>query len=403
MPLDPSSLHQLTDSEVQALVAQSEQIRTLESRRRLAQELANLGFWELDLVNNRLYWCDEIYRIFEVTPAEFGASYESFLGFVHPDDREFVDTSYRDSVKLRKSYNIAHRLLLQDGRIKWVNERGRTQYNDAGQPVRSCGTVLDITEIKELEQELFQTQKMETLGRFASGIAHDINNYLTGISGWSEVLKQSAVCGQEETIRNLQHAVRRCTALTDQLLAFSRNEPVRFTPVSLTAVLEEVIPLLRNMISDDIHIEISNNIDDACILGDQTRITQILMNLVSNAVDAVSGHGTIHVSTRMENRQCPAIATGPQSADSLHDVLIEVSDDGPGIPKDVLPRIFDPMFTSKPRGKGTGLGLAIVHGAVQQHHGQITVKSSPSGSGTTFQVFLPIEPKGTALPRPRQG
>ena len=136
-----------------------EELKESERKLKEAQQIAHLGCWELDMVSNTLNWSDEIYRIFNLEPLEFGASYEAFLDMVHPEDRAFVDTAYTDSVKNKTTYDIVHRLIMKDGSVKYVNERCKTEYDENSNPLRSLGTVLDITELKRTEEELQEYRK----------------------------------------------------------------------------------------------------------------------------------------------------------------------------------------------------------------------------------------------------
>ncbi|MDM8521865.1 response regulator [Desulfococcaceae bacterium HSG8] len=251
------------------------------------------------------------------------------------------------------------------------------------------GIARDITRDLEIEDQLRQSQKMEAIGTLAGGIAHDFNNILTGILGYAELGLMGSDPGNP--VMNKLEAIRksgeRARDLVARILAFSRAEEQVASPVRVDLILREALKLLRPAIPST--IEIQQRIDKNCtILGDPTRIHQVIMNLCTNANHAMyASGGVLDLSLAI-------VKIGGESAVPLRIppggyVKLTVSDSGPGIPRENLARIFDPYFTTKEKSKGTGLGLSVVHGIVRSHGGTVTVKSK-IGSGTEFEVYLPV-------------
>ncbi len=252
----------------------------------------------------------------------------------------------------------------------------------------------DITRDKEIEQQLLHSQKMESIGTLAGGIAHDFNNLLTTMLGYAELLKAELPPGQPSHVKveQIERSARRAAELTSNLLAFSRRKPSQTTVCDLGELVKEAIALVRFSMPSSIEIKTNIAQNIPFVEADPTQIQQVLINLMLNARDALPEKGgCIVVSTEAgEDSMNPVIKGGPRYA------VIEVEDNGSGIPKECLPRIFEPFYTTKEVGKGTGLGLAMVYGIVKGHGGFIEVSSAPD-CGSIFSVFLP-ETKKPPLP-----
>ena len=378
-----------------------------EELHREAQRIAQIGHWALDLGPNRLVWSDEVFRIFEIDQAHFGASYEAFLDTIHPDDREVVNQAYTTSLRDRRPYEITHRLLFPDGRVKYVHERCHTSYDEEGNPIRSIGTVQDVTRLKEAETEkekferqLRHTHKMEAIGTLASGIAHDFNNVLTPILGYAGMVLEDLP--EEGTARRhlaeVLAAARRAADLVRQILTFCRQSEQEFRPLRLQPIIKEALRLLRASVPTT--IEIRQDIDAAsgAVSADPTQIHQVVMNLCTNAYHAMRETGGVLGVALRQLAVEPgdyAVRLGLSPGDY---VRIDVSDTGHGMTEAVRDRIFEPYFTTKGPGEGTGLGLSIVDGIVRGHGGYVTVYSE-AGRGSAFHVYLPCTPE-TARPTP---
>jgi len=259
----------------------------------------------------------------------------------------------------------------------------------------------DVTERRKLEEQLMRAQRMEAIGTLSGGVAHDFNNILTVILGHTEVLLQNLQSLPEEYshLQSIDEASRRASALTRQLLAFSRKQVLQPRVFNLNGLIVDLDKMLRRMISEDVELHTTTDPSLGATRADPGQIEQVVMNLVVNARDAIKGGGRITIETAnvdLDNeyvRAHPGARTGPH-------IMLAVSDTGEGISADVMPHIFEPFFTTKEVGKGTGLGLSTVYGIVRQSGGNVFVYSQ-QGRGTTFKVYLPrVDEPAPAAPQP---
>ncbi len=259
-------------------------------------------------------------------------------------------------------------------------------------------SVVDITaraqaerEREALQDQLRHAQKVETIGRIAGGISHDINNLLTPILAGAELLMadQEATEPPPEALEQILGAARRIKDLTQKLLAFSRRQDLSREVVHLGTVISDFQKLLRRTLGTQIEVRFSEAGDAGLVRVDVGQIEQVLMNLAVNARDAMPSGGTLGFDVR--NAPPSALARIPDSLSTGDFVLLTVTDSGTGMTAEVRDHLFEPFFTTKPVGKGTGLGLPTVFGIVKQHGGHIAVESAP-GRGTSFLVFLPRHP-----------
>ncbi len=250
--------------------------------------------------------------------------------------------------------------------------------------------IRDISERRALEQQLRQSQKMETVGRLAGGVAHDFNNLLTAIQGYTALLQSALPEGSEERemTEEVFSAVQRASRLTMQLLTFSRHEIPNTTPLDLNSIVDEMEKMLRRLIGEHVVLETSLNPKLGQIGGDRSRVEQVITNLVINAADAMPDGGTLVIRTEIVHIDQEQ-ADRPTVPDEGNYALLSVEDQGQGMDSDTLSQIFEPFFTTKAPGSGTGLGLATVYGIVKQSDGHIAVESEP-GKGTTFRIYLPV-------------
>jgi len=249
---------------------------------------------------------------------------------------------------------------------------------------RLKGTIItyrDITQRLLMERQLNQSIKMEAIGRLAGGIAHDFNNILQVIFGYSDLLYQlSKENESSDYIRNIIETGERAEKLVQQLMAFCRMEDKEKEVLVLDSTINRVFDMLQRLTGDTMILKLELNTPDSRILGDNIQLEQILVNLVVNAKDAMNGKGTLYIRTYLKNQ------------DSTNWVIMEVEDNGPGIPVKIQEKIFDPFFSTKDVGKGTGMGLATVFGIVKNHGGMIHLEST-HGAGALFQIRFPLYEK----------
>lgn len=274
-------------------------------------------------------------------------------------------------------------LEFRDGRV--VERYSQPQRID-GVPVGRVWSFRDVSERKQLEEQLRQSQKMEAIGQLAGGIAHDFNNLLTVINGYCDLLLENDVSSWRESVKEIREAGQRASKLTEQLLTFGRRSRFQSRIVRLNDVIAESEKLLRRLIGEQIKLVVNLDPAVATIKADTNQLEQVLMNLAVNARDAMPNGGTLTISTSLASSTMPT--TEVMSLASKPFAQMEISDTGVGISKEDQARIFEPFFTSKAVGKGSGLGLSVVHGIMQQHNGMIRVTSQP-GRGATFTLLFP--------------
>lgn len=241
---------------------------------------------------------------------------------------------------------------------------------------------------QKLEVALLQGQKLQAMGTLAGGIAHDFNNILYAIIGYVEMARED-VTKDSLIYKNLGKVLdgaHRGQELVSRILAFSRRQHHQFDILNLTSTIEAALALLRPTIPASVIIHFTPHID-VSILGDQTQIHQVLVNLINNAVDAMDGEGTITIKIAHVAAHDPLLKQFAETKEQNY-CKIEITDTGHGMDQHTMERIFEPFFTTKEVGKGTGLGLSIVHSIIQEHEGEITVHSQ-LGHGTTFMILLP--------------
>jgi len=388
----------LTHEDVTEQVEQERRITESQKSLAFAQHIAQLGNWELDLQTNHLRWSDEIFRIFEIDKNNFDASYETFLAAVHPEDRDIVHATYNESLITKQPYDIEHRLVFADGRIKYVHERCENFFDETGKPIRSVGTMQDVTELtlarlneKSQIEKIEHVQRLESLGVLAGGIAHDFNNLLTVIMGNAALANKHTTENTEAKhfISNIESTSERAASLCKQMLAYSGKGKFIVKPVQLGELVEDMSQLLMVSIAKNIVMRFDLNKQIPAVDADVTQMQQIIMNLVINASEAIGERsGSIAIATgvvRADKAYLTSTFIDEDLPEGLY-VYLEVSDTGVGMDETTKKRLFDPFYTTKFTGRG--LGMAAVLGIVRGHHGAIKVYSE-LGKGSTFKVLLP--------------
>ncbi|MEO6873998.1 MAG: PAS domain-containing protein, partial [Opitutaceae bacterium] len=356
--------------------------------------LARIGGWEVDLKTKRVTWTSEMHRIHEVNedyqPTLDDIRWLFPAGFIESFDQT-------DPVVRVDMFDRELPLVTVKGRNIWVRVLGRTEIHD-GHPTRVHGALQDITaqhasesDRRTLELQLFQAQKMETLGTLSGGIAHDFNNLLTGILGYHELAADSIPDDHpaRACLAEARNASLRARELVEQILTFSRqSSKAEHGAMDLTSVVEEARRFLRATLPANITIEATIDPNCRSVLADGTQIHQVILNLGSNASHAMRSHGgTLRLNLQpweIDNDQALRLSDLRPG----HYVRLSMSDTGHGMDDATRRRIFEPFFTTKNTQEGTGLGLAVVHSIVKTHRGAIVVESV-IGLGTTFHVYLP--------------
>ena len=276
----------------------------------------------------------------------------------------------------------------KDGTHVIVLITATSDLNESGKITAFRGIIKDITEWKRLEQQLFQAQKMEAVGQLAGGIAHDFNNILTAIIGYGNLLKAHLQEGPPTKYLNyILESADRAARLIQDLLAFSRRQMISPRLVDLNVIIRGIENILSRLIGEDIELSVQLYDGDLPVIADSTQIEQVLMNLATNARDAMAEGGSLFISNELTYIDERFIKTYGYGRAGEY-ALITVSDTGAGMDQKIKEKIFEPFFTTKEVGKGTGLGLSMVYGIVKQHNGYINVYSE-SGRGTTFRIYLP--------------
>ncbi len=352
------------------------------------ERLTRTGGWSYDLEIKKISWTDEVYRIHGLSKDYDPNDPRRNLSFISPKYQAAIDTAFQKAITYGEPYDLELELITPQDKSKWVRTSGTAEWED-GKLIRVFGHMTDVSEKLQLEQQLQQAQKMESVGRLAGGVAHDYNNLLSVILGYSELAmnKVDADSKLHADLMEIFKAGERSRDITRQLLAFARKQTIAPEVLDLNTSVEVMLKILRRLIGEDICLNWKPASEVWPIRIDPSQIDQILANLCVNARDAISGVGEITMETKsvcLGDDFCLA-HTGFRPGEY---VSLKVSDNGIGIEADNLDKIFEPFFTTKGSDKGTGLGLAMVYGIVKQNNGFIDVNSEP-GKGTTFTLYFP--------------
>lgn len=323
-----------------------------------------------------------------------GLSTDSLIGHnlqkcVHPDDLpKFLRCL--EMVRAGRFSQLEWRCRHRDGRWVWMETYQNPILNSNGELTHIVCCTRDISQRKTIEEQYRQSQKLEAIGQLAGGVAHDFNNLLTVVNGYSELALQMLDSDHPARglIQEVVHAGFRGAGLTQQLLAFSRKQILRVENLDLNAVIVGMQRMLLRLINEDISLETELVPNLPLVRGDSTQLSQVLINLVVNARDAMPRGGKLTLATHPVRIGAADAENWPEAHPGMY-VRLDVIDTGCGMDRATRGRIFEPFFTTKPTGAGTGLGLSTVHGIVHQHGGFLTVDSEP-GQGTSFHLFFPV-------------
>jgi PAS domain S-box-containing protein len=370
----------------------------IESRERLiaAQRIAKMGDFTWDVSSGEVTWSDALFDLLRYEKSETFDYARINAKIHHPEDRERITRWFEDCIASGREElpPNEYRVIRKDGQILFVRTVGMVQQRPGIKP-RIFATLQDITEIKQMDKErehlkaqLFQAQKMESVGRLAGGVAHDYNNMLSVILGYTMMALEKTDPSDplHADLKSVLNAAMCSADITRQLLAFARQQTISPKVIDLNHAIESMLKMLRRLIGEDIDLAWRPGVAVWPVKIDPSQVDQILANLCVNARDAIADVGKVTIETKNCSFDAAYCADHEDFVPGDF-VLLAVSDDGAGIEPENLDKIFEPFYTTKGIGEGTGLGLATVYGIVKQNNGFINVYTEP-GKGTTFKIYL---------------
>ena len=376
---------------------ESELQRTAE-RLQLGAQAAHLTLYDRDLNTGTFVWMAGT-EGFGFAAGEIGPKVEWWEDRLHPTDRERVLSSLQTAVSGQTSrWAAEYRFRRRDGTYATVSDSALINRSSEDIPLRMLGTMADVTERIRVEADLRRSLRLEALGRLGGGVAHELNNALTSIIGFGDLLERSLASSDDrreytgQLLKSAWHSAR----LVRELLAFSQREVVRPASLDLNAVVRRLVPLLQPLLGERIAVVpvLASSPPPAPALADEGQLEQALLTLALNARDAMPEGGRLTLETlggTVPGTRIRELHPGAASAGEYATVVL--TDTGHGMAPEVVERIFEPFYTTKGVGEGTGLGLAAAYGAIRQNDGYISVSSEP-GRGSAFRIDLPVAPGG---------
>lgn len=377
-----------------------EDLKQSEERHHFYLEAIDSANWSYRFDSRELEISDDWKERFGYQDVRDSSKMDFWLPLISDDDRERLIVAYRTFLKAgQDSVYEEFRIRSKDDRHRWIRAQGKlVEWDTAGQPVRMVGIVTDVTDLRnsqdektQLQHQLFQAQKMETIGQLTGGIAHDFNNMLASIIGYTNLVMDRGKDQLDDKLKDylseVSRAGQQAQNLVGNMLSFGREGSTEDAPASLSSLVNDTLKLLKPSLPSSIELEIDTPDELSSVRTNPVKLTQLLMNLCINAKDAMNGIGRLGIKvsqTEITGENCSAC----RKAVIGSFVELQVSDSGNGISNQLLPHIFDPFFTTKEVGRGSGMGLSMVHKIMHEIGGHILVESS-IGVGTRFRLFFP--------------
>jgi two-component system, cell cycle sensor histidine kinase and response regulator CckA len=372
----------------------AETLRQSQERLQLALKAARMGTWWWDVPSNVLTWDTGLQKLYSLGSGETVTSYEQFINRVHADDRGFVESSVNAALHGSGGLDYEFRIVLPDGRVRWLADQGRVVRDQNGKLLYMTGVCMDVTERKQVEERLRQAQRMESVGQLAGGIAHEANNMMSVVLGCADyVLRRSDLSEPvRQDVEQIWTAANRTASITQQLLAFSRRQVLQPQVLDLNDTVRSLEPILTRTLGESrgLRMHLSSGLWQ--VRADPGQLEQVLINLTLNARDAMLDGGRLTIETM--NVVLDEAYVASKSVETLKSgnyAALIVNDTGHGMDRETLSRVFEPFFTTKGVGQGTGLGLSTVYGIVKQSGGFVWAYSEP-GLGSTFKLYFPVVP-----------
>jgi two-component system, LuxR family, sensor kinase FixL len=378
-------LEELVQERTRELMRTNKALEITRDNLNRAQAVAHVGSWYLDIVNNTLVWSDETYRIFGLVIGS-PLDYEKFLEIIHPDDRGHVNRCWHGALR-QEPYDIEHRIVV-GGKIKWVRENAQVEFDKRGKAIRGIGTVQDITERKqkeddsrELQNELMHISRVATLGELTAALAHELNQPLMAIMSNAQAA-QRFMARKDPNLNEISDILsdiikddKRASDIINKLRALLRKSELEFTILNINDVIREVISLVRSdMLIKNISLSTQLKDEIPPMSGDRTQLQQVILNLILNSFEAMKGvdSKSLCVRTKQENEEF---------------ITVNVEDSGIGIDEKGIENLLKPFFTTKK--EGLGMGLSINKAIIEAHGGSLWARNNPD-RGATFYFTLPI-------------
>ena len=357
------------------------------------------AFWIRSADMTKVHYISPAFeRIWGRSPESLYGNPQLWADYIFPEDRERVLGAYATLMREAASLDMEYRIMRPGGELRWVRLRGFQVRDASNKLIRLTGIVTDITERKQFEAQLFQSQKLEIVGRLAGGIAHEFNSILTAIIGQSELLLRDLPAGSPlgKNAAQISKAAGRAATLTRQLLAYGRKQILQPEILNLNDVLVAMNDTFHHITGDDVETHIVPAPGLHAVKADAGQIEQVILEIVVNARDAMPNGGKLTFETANISLDQESVGRYPELKAGEY-VMLAITDTGPGMSEEVKARLFEPFFTTKGIGEGTGLGLSTCYGITKQSGGHISVYSEP-GRGTVFKIYLPQAQEPAAIP-----